>query len=510
MSWNKVIIEIVLFVLIGCIGMSLVMPVSALQKELPDKVIQVKEDKNIVYFTMCFEGTVKVYNSDSKWKTKDIITEYSMATGFHVSRSGHIFIPAHAIEYSEEEVKEVLLKEYIMCSKWFDEELFEHKTYLEYYYSDDAEQYFNELKEKLVDETLDIVIKNPLYRVYCPREEKPLRLEEGDIKFKGSTKDKDIVIFKTKVTDNSVIFNKDFKYEEGTKLYTIHYAEHTIYDYVDDIVNERESCPSEYKDVLIKAKEKMFEKIKDRGADIESGYLGTTTLFWGATKTYRFTGYTPAGSSGAPVLDENGHCVGMIVCGRELSEGVIDPTNAYFIPYIDSEEVDLKDISDEKGVKTEESESIIEKIGVNWLEIILGVTTVVFGPIIWLWGIKKKNRIILWVNKKTGLVVRRIRYAIGMYLFSWVIPGHEDERLLRFLRDDLDIGWAENAKISKTDNGKTIRIVKGENSAEIMLDEKKEEATLRINGTPHDLRVKKKNGKLNIYYKGIKSRRSKK
>ena len=67
------------------------------------------------------------------------------------------------------------------------------------------------------------------------------------------------------------------------------------------------------------------------------------------------------------------------------------------------------------------------------------------------------------------------------YLFSWDnVPGNDRERLLRFLKDELDIGWAENAEISEYDDGKNIRIFKGKNSATIKLDEKKEEATLKI------------------------------
>ena len=330
---SKITIKIILFMLVICIGI-LVMHDDALQNEFPDKVIQVKEDKNIVYFTMCFEGTINIPDNNSK---KDLITEYSMATGFHGSKSGHIFIPVHCIEYSDDEVKELLLMEYIMSSKWFDEKLFEDETYLSYYHSDGAKQHFNELKEKLDDKTLEIVDIRPTYRVYCPREEGSLPLKKQDIVFDGSTKDKDIAIFETEVTDTSVIFNKDFKYEEGTKLYIIHYAEHTIYDHVDDIVKDRETCPSEYKDVLTNAKEEMFEKIRDRGADIESGYLGSTTRPWRASTAYRFTGCTPAGSSGAPVLDGQGRCVGMITCGPELIKGVVDPTNAYFIPYRDLE-----------------------------------------------------------------------------------------------------------------------------------------------------------------------------
>ena len=89
----------------------------------------------------------------------------------------------------------------------------------------------------------------------------------------------------------------------------------------------------------------------------------------------------------------------------------------------------------------------------------------------------------------------------SLYLFSWDnVPGNDSEKLISFLRDDIDIGWAENVKIRKLDDGKTIHISKDKNSAEILIDEKKEKATLKISsGRTHDLKVKKENGKLNIY-----------
>ena len=87
------------------------------------------------------------------------------------------------------------------------------------------------------------------------------------------------------------------------------------------------------------------------------------------------------------------------------------------------------------------------------------------------------------------------------YLFSWDdVPGNDSDRLLRFLRDDFGIGWAENKGIHKFDDGKTIRIFKDENWAEITIDVGKEKATFKIrDGRTHDLKVKKENGKLNIY-----------
>ena len=84
------------------------------------------------------------------------------------------------------------------------------------------------------------------------------------------------------------------------------------------------------------------------------------------------------------------------------------------------------------------------------------------------------------------------------YLFSWDdVPGNDSGGLLRFLMGDLDIGWAENTEINKSDDGKTISIVKDKNSAEIIVDEKEEKATLKISdGRTYDLKVKKENGGL--------------
>jgi hypothetical protein len=96
------------------------------------------------------------------------------------------------------------------------------------------------------------------------------------------------------------------------------------------------------------------------------------------------------------------------------------------------------------------------------------------------------------------------------YLFSWeYVPGEDSERLLRFLKDDLDIVWAdrETAEISKINDVKTIRISnkhEREKYAEITLDEKEEKATLKIrDGETCNLKVKNEDGKLNIHNSGI-------
>jgi hypothetical protein len=87
------------------------------------------------------------------------------------------------------------------------------------------------------------------------------------------------------------------------------------------------------------------------------------------------------------------------------------------------------------------------------------------------------------------------------YLFSWDnVPGNDSERILRFLRDDLGIGWVEDAEISKADGGKTISIIKDKNSAKIMISAKKKKAIIEISsGITYDLKVNGEYGKLNIY-----------
>ena len=99
----------------------------------------------------------------------------------------------------------------------------------------------------------------------------------------------------------------------------------------------------------------------------------------------------------------------------------------------------------------------------------------------------KKQYIVAWALKK-------------IYSFSWdKVPGEDSERLIRSLTDVLNIGWAKNAEIRKSDDNKTICIFKDENSAEITIDEKEGKATLKISDDRTlYLNIKKKHGKLNL------------
>lgn len=108
---------------------------------------------------------------------------------------------------------------------------------------------------------------------------------------------------------------------------------------------------------------------------------------------------------------------------------------------------------------------------------------------------------ILGMIRCAGDMIWESHVIKGKPLFNWDnVPGNDSKKLIRFLRCDLDIGWAKDAEICKSDDGKTISISIGENSAEITIDKRQEKATLKINdGAPHYLKVKKENDKLNAY-----------
>lgn len=89
-----------------------------------------------------------------------------------------------------------------------------------------------------------------------------------------------------------------------------------------------------------------------------------------------------------------------------------------------------------------------------------------------------------------------------MLLFNWdSVPGNDSRKLLRFLTDNSNIDWLANADISKSDEDKTILTSIGDNSAEIVIDNKKEKAILKLSdGRILNLNVKTENSKLNIYH----------
>lgn len=88
------------------------------------------------------------------------------------------------------------------------------------------------------------------------------------------------------------------------------------------------------------------------------------------------------------------------------------------------------------------------------------------------------------------------------YLFSWDnIPGLDNRKLIKFLKQKYRIDWVETAKIEKIDNGNTIKVSTEKNSLYLILNDKKTNVSLRIDDVRTDeFTAKMENGKLNIYF----------
>jgi len=92
------------------------------------------------------------------------------------------------------------------------------------------------------------------------------------------------------------------------------------------------------------------------------------------------------------------------------------------------------------------------------------------------------------------------------YLFSWDdIPETIMRDLFGYLKKRFDIEWMGNAKIEKTDEGKTIKLSFENNYLSLELSDDKTKVRLKTNdGTTAGFTAKTENGKLNIYIKGWK------
>ena len=89
------------------------------------------------------------------------------------------------------------------------------------------------------------------------------------------------------------------------------------------------------------------------------------------------------------------------------------------------------------------------------------------------------------------------------YLFNWSrVPGNDSEKLIRFLVDNPDINlyWAENATITKSDDDRIINIYTDWHSAEVILAANNETATVKVgNDIIYVLDVRTEDGTLNVY-----------
>lgn len=102
-------------------------------------------------------------------------------------------------------------------------------------------------------------------------------------------------------------------------------------------------------------------------------------------------------------------------------------------------------------------------------------------------------------EKSIGDHLPAIHHEHLKYLFTWDnISKEEGDKIRMFLKDELEIGWAKTATISKSDNNRTIIISTNKNSAEITID-KNIAKLISNNEIIYRFTVKKENGKLCIY-----------
>ncbi len=89
------------------------------------------------------------------------------------------------------------------------------------------------------------------------------------------------------------------------------------------------------------------------------------------------------------------------------------------------------------------------------------------------------------------------------YLFSWDnVPGNESEsqRLISYLKNDLNISWIDNAQIVKTNNNETIRVFMYENLLDLTLENNRSTILTTIDSVPgYFFNIKTENGKICVY-----------
>lgn len=119
---------------------------------------------------------------------------------------------------------------------------------------------------------------------------------------------------------------------------------------------------------------------------------------------------------------------------------------------------------------------------------------------------KETGKEIYYIKKIKDIINNKL-----YYLFNWDIFTKDDsEKLREFLMCKFGIDWIKYAEICKIDDD-TIKIINTttkENSAKIIIDDKREKASLKFDdGRTYNLKVdvKDENGRLNIYKTSIKA-----
>ena len=84
-------------------------------------------------------------------------------------------------------------------------------------------------------------------------------------------------------------------------------------------------------------------------------------------------------------------------------------------------------------------------------------------------------------DEQGNVVLNGFEIVEKMYLFSWEdIQGNDRNTLTNFLKSKYDLEWVKEAKIAKTNNGKTIILTAGENNLSMNLNDENTEMNLEI------------------------------
>ncbi|PKP58109.1 MAG: hypothetical protein CVT88_07880 [Candidatus Altiarchaeales archaeon HGW-Altiarchaeales-1] len=168
----------------------------------------------------------------------------------------------------------------------------------------------------------------------------------------------------------------------------------------------------------------------------------------------------------------------IVVCGHTLKNGVVDN-------YI---------IFDDSGYHIKETFGKGEKYSVKIEKEKLGKKLREEDKSVFLFSIEFER--VYFPGESINKMV-----SDNLYLFNWAdIPGNNSKRFIDYLIKNLKIDWVGNAEIKKSNDGKTITVIKDENSLELKLDEKEYEVILKTSsGKTNKYIVKKENDEINIY-----------
>jgi len=90
------------------------------------------------------------------------------------------------------------------------------------------------------------------------------------------------------------------------------------------------------------------------------------------------------------------------------------------------------------------------------------------------------------------------------HLFIWdQIPGKDNQKLITFLKDTLNIDWPEHAKLSKSEDGNKICITNENQSIEIIRNNKEKVIIKFRDDRVYQLRVKEENGTVQTHVKEV-------